>query len=277
MCQLTSIYQVVEIAIISNPQHAIHLALVCKSFQKWVTPHLYRDVVLRSRKAFDKFFGTMTSNPTLGLSVSGIWVGPLSNKRLAWRDWACVPRVKRRLIYIFSCTSDLKRLVLINLPPLFFSDWIRIEDALPNGLEYLAADQALAIDFDKPLRLPSLKWLCSIDTGLYEDEFDTLCEMKQLQNFHWCFIRVRADYQGVRCLASLLASHPWGRVCMYLNEGESSPNHPSETLELELANLYEGKRVMEYQLFHAEDWTKALFRPWTGDWVSASLYRPLTH
>jgi hypothetical protein len=263
---------VIETAIISNPQHSVHLALVCKLFQKWVTPLLYRDVALCGEEAFDKFLETMTSNPSLGRSVSGFWVGPLSTESFASADpdWELklMPRLESGLVYIVSCTPHLKRLALINLPRISQEDWLEIEAALPSGLEYLAAGPDHIVEFDEPAHFPSLKWLCSIDRWFIGTDVTNLCEMKQLQNFHWCFIEWSINLHSVRCLTHLLASRPWNSICLYLIEGGDilSTDFP-EDLRIELAALYEDKRVKTYQLFQAEDWTKALFRYWTEDWV----------
>jgi hypothetical protein len=260
---------VVETAIVSSPKHSLHLALVCKSFQKWVTPLLYRDIALCGELAFDRFLETMASNPSLGQWVLGIWIGPLSNEFLAptVKQWQFVRRIEIGLIQIFCRTPHLKRLALINLPPMSSAAWLEIEEALPRGLEYLAAGPDHAV-FNEPAHFPSLKWFCSIDTPLTHSEFDTLCEMKQLRNFHWCFIEERIDLQSVRCLTHLLASRPWNSVCLYLIEGEDNISTGfSEDLEIELVTLYEDKRVKKYQLFHVEDWTKAFFKHWTEDWV----------
>jgi hypothetical protein len=91
--------------------------------------------------------------------------------------------------------------------------------------------------------------------------------MPNLRDFHWCFINERIDLDSVRRLSNLLGSCKWNSVCLYIiDEEEMRPDDPEE-LEVELMALYEDKRVKRYQVFNVMNWTSALFRHWTKDWV----------
>jgi len=261
------IQRVFETAIITDPKHSSHLALVCKCVHEFLTPLLYRDVTILTGNALDKFAKSLTENPGLGELLKSLWLGPMA--RSSWEPGPILFAhvLDQCLVNILTRTPKLKRLALINLPPWSTAGWLRVESALPKGLERLATGPDHAV-LTEATCYPALRWLCSIDTQLTQEEFGIIHDVPKLLDFHWCFISERIDLQSVRNLTGLLASRPWNSVCLYVVEADDveSPDF-SEDLEMEMVTLYEDRRVKKYQLFHVEDWCSAFFRHWTVDWA----------
>lgn len=259
--------QVIHIAIKANAVTGCQLALVCKAFQQLSIPLLYRDVILCTESAFQKFRETLVQNQCLGNRTRSIWVGSISNNesRALSSSWDPV-WLESCLVDVLSRVPHLKRLALVNLPAWSTAAWEHIESNLPAELERLAAGPEHAILAD-PTRYPSLKWLCSIDTMLSQEEFNVMLAMPKIHDFHWCFIGERIDLRSVRCLANTLNSRSWNSVGLYIIEGDEVRFDEPEDVELELVTLYENQRVKRYQLFHVEDWCAAFFWHWTIDWI----------